>query len=247
MSAFILKIIACVSMLIDHIGFQYGILAFRFIGRLAFPIYLFLIYNGYRHTSNPGRYALRLGVFAVISHIPFSLCFYHTLWYSTGNVMFTLLAALLCLWAADLLSRHKWLKWVSVVPFLVVFYAYHRHILWSEYGAMAMLMMLVLFLLGERTGLWKALLGVGLTIAMNYTHILEIVKNILRSNGQIFPTLSQGQWIQVCAIAAIPLILLYNGKKGAPEGSKTAAKLQQYGFYLFYPVHLLLLWLIGLL
>jgi hypothetical protein len=169
------------------------------------------------------------------------------LWYFTGNVMFTLLAALLCLWVADLMSKHRWLKWISIVPFLVMFIAYHRHILWTEYGAIAMLMMLVLFLFGEGPGFRKALLGVGLAVAMNYGHILAIAKNILRGNGQILPSLSQGELIQLFAIVAIPLILLYNGKKGTPQSGKTAAKLQQYGFYLFYPMHLLLLWLIGLL
>ena len=247
MSALILKIIACVSMLIDHVGCLYGITIFRMIGRLSFPIYLFLIYNGYRHTSNPLHYALRLAAFAGLSQIPFALCFHNTLWYSTGNVMFTLLAALLCLWAADRMRKHKWLKWICFVPFLAVFYVYYRHIVWTEYADKAILMMSVLFLFGSGKGFRKVLLGVGLAVAMNYTHLMAIAKNILGCNGQILPVLSKWDIIQLLSMLSIPLILLYNGKKGTLKGSKQAIRWQQYSFYLFYPVHLLILWLITLL
>ena len=68
-----LRIIACVSMLLDHIGFAFNINILRIIGRLAFPLYVYLLYNGYKHTSNRFLYAVRLGVFAAVSQIPFSL------------------------------------------------------------------------------------------------------------------------------------------------------------------------------
>ena len=65
MSALVLRCIACIAMLFDHIGFQYNILPFRIVGRIAFPIFVYLICNGYRHTSDRGKYALRLGFFAL--------------------------------------------------------------------------------------------------------------------------------------------------------------------------------------
>ena len=83
MSVFILKIIAAVSMVIDHIG--YAISAGRFvlpghmcfklraIGRIAFPVYAFLLTNGFRKTSDRVRYLSRLLLFAAISQIPYSL------------------------------------------------------------------------------------------------------------------------------------------------------------------------------
>jgi hypothetical protein len=247
MSTLVLKIIASVSMLIDHIGFHYGITAFRVIGRLAFPIYLFLIYNGYSHSSNPFRYALRLGIFAVISQIPFSLGFYDVFWHSTGNVMFTLLVCLLTLIAADALSKHKWLKWGCLVPFLGAFFIYYKHIIWSEYGDKAILMTMVLFLFGQGKSLWKGVTAAGLAVAMNYGHILAIAKNVLGGTDPILPVLGEFEVIQLAALLAIPLILLYNGKKGTMPGSPLAVKVLQYGFYLFYPAHMLILWLITLL
>ena len=58
MSALALKILACVSMLLDHIGFFWNIHSLRVIGRIAFPIFVYMIYNGYRHTSSKGKYLI---------------------------------------------------------------------------------------------------------------------------------------------------------------------------------------------
>lgn len=72
-----LKLIAVISMLIDHTGFAlmqsspyYDL--FRGIGRLAFPIYCFLLVEGFSYTRDWKRYAMRLGVFALLSEIPFN-------------------------------------------------------------------------------------------------------------------------------------------------------------------------------
>lgn len=73
MSALALRLIACLAMLIDHIGYAWGISELRYIGRIAFPIFAFLIVNGYRHTRSVQKYMLRLAVFAVISEVPCDL------------------------------------------------------------------------------------------------------------------------------------------------------------------------------
>lgn len=80
MSVFVIKLLAMVSMIIDHVGHYLrpeidGSLytAMRSIGRFAFPVYCFLIVNGYRKTGHVGRYLTRLVAFAVISQLPFSL------------------------------------------------------------------------------------------------------------------------------------------------------------------------------
>ena len=96
-------------------------------------------------------------------------------------------------------------------------------------------------------GVWKIVTGVGLAAAMNYGHLLTIARNILSGTDPILPVLGQFELIQLMAVLAIPLILLYNGKKGTMPGSPLAVKVQQYGFYLFYPAHMLILWLITLI
>lgn len=88
----VLKVIAIVSMLIDHIGVAFfpGVVMFRIIGRLAFPIFTYFISMGYLKTSNFNKYLIRLWIFAIISQIPFTLLFDTTML----NVMFTFILAL---------------------------------------------------------------------------------------------------------------------------------------------------------
>lgn len=90
-----LKLIACASMLLDHIGAALapGALWLRIIGRIAFPIYCFLLVEGVYHTRHPGRYALRLVIGVVLSELPFDLLFYGGWTWAHQSVMVTLLLA----------------------------------------------------------------------------------------------------------------------------------------------------------
>ena len=91
MNSFVLKIIACVCMFCDHFGDAvFGITTFlNFIGRISFPIFCFQIVQGYIHTHDVKKYITRLGLFALISQIPFML-FYHFVFGDFAiNVIFT--------------------------------------------------------------------------------------------------------------------------------------------------------------
>ena len=101
MTSFALKIIAIVSMFCDHFGDAFvGHFSFlNLIGRIAFPIFAFQISEGYTHTKDLKKYFLRLGIFAAISQIPFSLFSYKYLGASplSLNVFFTLFIGLLAI------------------------------------------------------------------------------------------------------------------------------------------------------
>ena len=103
MSSFVLKIIAIISMFIDHVGYVvFGKFScFNYIGRIAFPIFAFQISEGYVHTKNLKKYFFRLFLFAIISQVPFML--FHSLISSdfSLNIFFTLLLGLACIFIYD--------------------------------------------------------------------------------------------------------------------------------------------------
>lgn len=245
MSALLLKIIACVAMLLDHIGYIQNNLVLRAIGRIAFPIFVYLICNGFRHTSCRWRYALRLAIFAVFSQIPFSLLCSNSLTYPTGNVFFTLLAALLCIWATDILRNNqvgKWLCWLPLVAFCVL---YKLGYLRSDYGARGIVLAMVFYLFDGKRWWQRLIVAAGCLITVFYNQLTTFAMTLVLERTLALPTLSQWDLWQLFSLAALPLIFLYNGKKGPQASNKALAKLTQLGFYLFYPLHMLVLWLLN--
>ena len=94
-----LMILSCISMLIDHIGavFYPDSALFRIIGRLAMPMYAYFIANGYKYTSDVGKYIKRIALTAVLSQIPFMLLF-NT---KSLNICFSWLFSLLIIYGID--------------------------------------------------------------------------------------------------------------------------------------------------
>ena len=247
MSALALKIIACVFMLIDHIGYFWDILPLRIIGRLAFPIFAFMIYNGYCHTSNKAKYALRIFVFAIATQIPFNLFCYGDLFYNNGNVFFTLLFGLLCIWSVDVMRKHSVLRWICLLPTVAVCVLMHRGIIVADYGAAGVLVILAFYFCDKKGWVWKIITVLAFLCARYYDVILAFLEMLyfrLRGMDAPLPTVSSWAQLQIYSVLALPLIFAYNGKKGTIRG-KTGGKVLQYGFYLFYPLHMLLLFIIS--
>lgn len=205
-NGFTLKCIAMACMVIDHTGAvlfpQYLIL--RIIGRLAFPIYCFLLVEGAMHTSDIRKYELRLLGFAVISEIPFDLAFRGGIRFDHQNVFFTLFLGVV---AIDLAKQCK-NKLIAVLIFILAIVL--AEFLCTDYGGNGIVFIFCYYLLYER----------------------KVVKQVMFAFENI---LLYGMGVQMYAsLAAIPM-LLYNGRKGPSL---------KYFFYAFYPLHLLILYLI---
>ena len=104
-----LKIIAMVSMVFDHVGDMFfpDTDWMRMVGRIAMPIFAFCITEGYIHTRNKNKYLMRMGVFALISEVPFDLAFDGKVGLSHQNIMLSFFLAILALMLFDLIRGSK--------------------------------------------------------------------------------------------------------------------------------------------
>ncbi len=224
----LLKIIAVVTMLIDHIGaiLYPGQMVFRDIGRIAFPIFVFLLVEGFLNTRNVRRYEIRLLIFALVSEIPFDLAFNHSvLEFTSQNVFFTLLVGLIML---DVITAVA--KWSGNGPYAILL----------ELLILVAFVALAFFLRTDYSGG-----GVLLIYVFYKFRDMHLVKFVLFALiCLLFYTR-----IELFALLAVIPLLLYNGKRGFREdgglysGDRRgpAYQLVRYLFYLFYPVHLLIL------
>ena len=109
-----IKLIAIITMTIDHIGYVFfpDILIFRIIGRIAFPLFVYSMMIGYFRTKDLSKYIVRLLIIGIISQIPYSLLFN----VDRPNVMFTLIFTLLYYYTLD---KKKW--WIMPILVLIPF------------------------------------------------------------------------------------------------------------------------------
>lgn len=272
----------------DNWLLYYGYSAMRMIGRFAFPIFCFLLVEGFIHTSNKRKYAIRLALFALISEIPFDLALFGKMFYfEHQNVFFTLFIGFLVLMGFQLISEKardkKWLPVLSVAGAIAVgcsfTYFFHGilqviidiiNILNIEDSIQlqnvtiiiiiiaviqSVIALLVYIIMCKKTtaqiasvrfaDLAVLVVGMGvaeelitdysgfgiLTIAVMYA----LRKNHFRSmlGGCIVLTIMS--FAEITAFFALIPAYLYNGQRGL--------KLK-YVFYIFYPTHLFILYLI---
>lgn len=215
-----LKMIAIITMLIDHVGVYilsalpwanrvififlgeshtiYSIS--RDIGRIAFPIYCFLLVEGYMHTSNRVRYGCNLLTFAIISEIPWNYAHSGTLYYGRQNVFFTLFLGYLAFCAIGYFREQQIIQIIALVSLAIV-----SSELGADYGWAGYVFLLIMY-------------------GFRYEKVNQAVV------GSCWLSF---EWK---ACFAFPIINMYNGKRGFIRG-----KAAKYAFYAFYPLHIAIL------
>lgn len=238
-----LKLVAMISMIIDHIGatflYRYfmsaGLMSndiysditsadvlymlLRVIGRMAFPIYIFLLIEGFMHTRSVVKYLTRLLAFAFISE-PFfdiAVCIHSSrvkqgvlIEFGYQNVFFTLFLGLVTISLMDILIKKVKNQYISFIGCILIcglgmVAAYALH---TDYGAIGVLAIVVAYI----AKMWKE------------NDAIAVISTVL--------VLAFNDISELFALLDIPIIKRYNHSRG--KGMKLL-------FYAFYPVHLLIL------
>lgn len=214
-----LKIIAAITMVIDHVGVELfpGVQILRIIGRLAFPIFSFFVYEGFRYTRNKLRYLTRM---LLLGSLCVAVYFFYT-GKIYGNVLITFSLSICILSGVQFFRERLNGDWKD-----------------KALGTAVMLLCFVgVYLLCSAMtidyGFWGVMLpafaaladGHGKTDGENrYLALLSFGTGLLILSIQM-------RWVQIYSLLALPLLAFYNGRRG---------KLRMKAFfYWFYPAHLL--------
>lgn len=234
MSAFCLKLIAVAAMFIDHLAYTLSLsglyppryIYMRAVGRLAFPIFAFMLVNGLAHTRSRVKYLLRMAAFALISQPFFALAF-SSASYSAApfsvfkllspslNIFFTLAVSLAVIAALDALyisahTRQNYFRALGL--FALAMLAAGLILPRSDYGYMGLVLIAALYFTRQSR------IGMAAVI-------------VLWSFAEYAMPLTTWQFVAFAALAGV-LTLLYNGERGAKAR----------WIYAFYPLHLAALW-----
>lgn len=229
-----LKLIAIVAMTVDHIadllypGMPNNIISniFHIIGRLTAPIMFFFICEGFFYTKDLKKYITRLFIFALISH--FAYCFAFGINYipfSTGkifnqtSIMWSLAWSVVALYIVYRKNNLKqWQKWLLVILLNIITFS-------ADWSCIAL--MIILSMYGNRGNLNKQMSNL-----MMWTAIYAFVS--FAFVNKIYGI------IQLFVILVYPLLKQYNGTKGKVGWLK-------WFFYLYYPLHLIIIGILRLL
>lgn len=231
MTNFQLKIIAITSMIIDHIGaiFFPQIYIFRFLGRIAFPIFAFLLAEGFYHTYKTEKFASyvkRMIIFSIISEVCFDIAFSNKIIdLKSQNVFITFTISLFLLY-----SYEEFKKKNKDVFIPILFFSVLSVILMTDYNFIGPL---IIFMFYKSIKSQNKIITVFAIISMIiYEYIIVLIEV---SPALFINAFYSYAYVFMGILLALPIILLYNGKLGKRN------KFIKYFFYFFYPVHLLIL------
>ncbi len=241
---FWLKIIAVTTMFIDHIAAIIGLdyfsalqldwlyIVMRSIGRISFPIFAFFVAEGWQHTKNKTKYFLYILIFAIISQPIYYFALNEQLF--ELNILFTFCISILLFVIVDNIKQYKSLTFIyicSIFAILMVVFMLDAMGITISYGVYGVLLPLIFYILyNSNFPYHKLILWIIVAIAMILHWLIFYLVN---------PTCDILSFYTLFALLSIPVLLLYNGQKG-----KYSLK---WFFYIFYPTHLLIIWLFSLI
>ena len=217
-----LKWLALILMTVDHVGlifygfFPYSVYrVLRIIGRVSFPIFAYLTAEGFRYTRNRKKYALRFVIFAVLIQLGYFI-------YAKSldlNIFFTLALSLLFIWLYELSAKDK--RKIPLFFLALLLATVPSYMLGGFYG------------LSVSYGLFGALLPLFAYVGRSKWERLAsfTLGNVLMCLALMNAPLREWQWF---CLLSVPVLMLYNGKTGKYR--------MKYFFYLYYPLHLVLLY-----
>lgn len=273
LSNFVLKIIALASMTLDHLGTALNmyfpsqeilINILRYLGRLALPLFCFLLVEGMIHTKSEKKYLSRLGIFALLISITLLVCYFIPELKGIskeGNIFLDLLLGGIMIY---FLKKDKvYLKFISVVPLLLGVLSFIckcyengvvEEIYWYpaclrlQYDWISQLLILCFFGSYQLVKLiWESKTNTKIDTILD-TEVYRFEVNLISALfcvtvmvihylTKLFINPEMIFWktnVQLIAAFSGALILFYNGRRGYN------AKWFQYGCYLYYPLHILI-------
>lgn len=241
-TSFALKVIAIIGMTCNHVANVFSselsscgnvglviLVALYALGGITFPIMAFLVSEGYAHTSNVKRYAQRIAAFALISQIPFSL-----LWGATGNVLITLLIGLMIIYAHD--------HYATEAKFAVIFVCGIIGSLLCDWAVVGPLMVYLFHSMrnqGKRRIILTAsipFLSMILAALIGLAYPTSLPQSSIIAGSSLITCWCMLGYALVGFPIASVLLWQYNGQRGKPL---------KWLFYIYYPLHLAVIYAIS--
>ena len=219
MTSAALQIIALITMTIDHIGYELfpGVELLRMIGRLTFPLFVFLLVEGFMHTRSRRKYLARLALFAILSEVPYMIFskgpyfFVHILASPMNNlfcnVFYELMLIFLAVWSVQAAIEKNRL-----------------------FFAVTALCAGLAVLMGTMYGWYGVVMGICFYLFRDKRPIAILCLAVLTA----LYCLEHGSLFQIYAIFAAVPIYFYNGERGR--------RLPKYFAYIYYPAHPLVIY-----